>query len=134
MQLLYSAPALYMRERTYLGLILTSTTAKNVKKEQRQINKKFCELKGGNIGIVENAQETRFGMSWNYSRYIHWDSILESCFVSYVIVKSPSKPYIVVHLFSNVQCIYHTVVHSILASLIIVTQVKKKFCEIKGEI
>ena len=28
---------------------------------------------------------------------MHWDSILESCFVSYVIVKSPSKPYIVVH-------------------------------------
>ena len=25
--------------------------------------KKFCELKGGNIGIVEKAQETRFGMS-----------------------------------------------------------------------
>ena len=23
---------------------------------------------------------------------MHWDSILESCFVSYVIVKSPSKP------------------------------------------
>ena len=28
-----------------------------------QVNKKFCELKGGNIGIVEKAQETRFGMS-----------------------------------------------------------------------
>ena len=26
-----------------------------------QVNKKFCELKGGNIGIVEKAQETRFG-------------------------------------------------------------------------
>ena len=23
---------------------------------------KYCELKGGNIGIVEKAQETRFGM------------------------------------------------------------------------
>ena len=31
---------------------------------------KFCELKGGNIGIVEKAQETRFGMSPKYSRYI----------------------------------------------------------------
>ena len=28
-----------------------------------QVNEKFCELKGGNIGIVEKAQETRFGMS-----------------------------------------------------------------------
>ena len=27
------------------------------------INLKFCELKRGNIGIVEKAQETRFGMS-----------------------------------------------------------------------
>ena len=62
-----------------------------------QVNKKFCELEGGNIGIVEKAQETRFGMSPKYSRELHWDSILESCFVSYVIVKSPSKPYIVVH-------------------------------------
>ena len=35
-----------------------------------QVNKKFCELKGGNIGIVEKAQETRFGMSPKYSRYI----------------------------------------------------------------
>ena len=35
-----------------------------------QVNKKFCELKGGNIGIVEKAQETRFGMSYKYSRYI----------------------------------------------------------------
>ena len=33
-----------------------------------QVNKKFCELKGGNIGIVEKAQETRFGMSPKYSR------------------------------------------------------------------
>ena len=32
-----------------------------------------------------------------YIQQIQWDSILESCFVSYVIVKSPSKPYIVVH-------------------------------------
>ena len=62
-----------------------------------QVNKKFCELEGGNIGIVEKAQETRFGMSPKYSRELHWDSILESCFVSYVIVKSPSKPYMVVH-------------------------------------
>ena len=35
-----------------------------------QVNQKFCELKGGNIGIVEKAQETRFGMSPKYSRYI----------------------------------------------------------------
>ena len=28
-----------------------------------QVNKKFCELKGVNIGIVEKPQETRFGMS-----------------------------------------------------------------------
>ena len=36
-----------------------------------QVNKKFCELKGGrNIGIVEKAQETRFGMSPKYSSYI----------------------------------------------------------------
>ena len=35
-----------------------------------QVKKKFCELKGGNIGIVEKAQETRFGMSRKYSRYI----------------------------------------------------------------
>ena len=27
-----------------------------------QVNKKFCELKGGNIGIAEKAQETRFGI------------------------------------------------------------------------
>ena len=47
-----------------------NNTAKHVKKEQRQVNKKFCELKGGNIGIVEKAQETRFGTSPKYSRYI----------------------------------------------------------------
>ena len=76
-------------------LRLECNTAKHVKKEQRQVNKKFCELKEGNIGIVEKAQETIFGMSSKYSRYI--GIALESCFVSYVIVKSPSKPYIVVH-------------------------------------
>ena len=31
-----------------------------------QVKKKFCELKRGNIGIVEKAQETRFGMSPKY--------------------------------------------------------------------
>ena len=38
----------------------------------QQVNKKFCELKGGNsyIGIIEKAQETRFGISPKYSRYI----------------------------------------------------------------
>ena len=41
-----------------------------LQKEQKQVNKKFCELKGGNIGIVEKAQETRFGMSSKYSSYI----------------------------------------------------------------
>ena len=35
-----------------------------------QVNKNFCELKRGNIGIVEKAQGTRFGMSPKYSRYI----------------------------------------------------------------
>ena len=39
-----------------------------VKKEQRQVNTKLCELKRGTIGIVEKAQETRFGMSPKYSR------------------------------------------------------------------
>ena len=81
MQLLYSAPAPYVRAHlmphvTILnshfwgGAKLRFDTAKHVKKEQRQVNKKFCELKGGNIGIVEKAQETRFGMSPKYSRYI----------------------------------------------------------------
>ena len=32
-----------------------------------QVNQKFCEL---NIGIVEKAQETRFGKSPKYNRYI----------------------------------------------------------------
>ena len=32
-----------------------------------QVKKKFCE---GIIGIVEKAQETRFGMSPKYSRYV----------------------------------------------------------------
>ena len=50
--------------------MLSSNTVKHVKKEQRQVNKKFCELNGGNIGIVEKAQETRFGMSLKYSSYI----------------------------------------------------------------
>ena len=52
-------------------LRLECNTAKHVKKEQRQVNKKFCELKGGiYIGIVEKAQEARFGMSPKYSRYV----------------------------------------------------------------
>ena len=50
------------------------------------------ELKAGNIGIVEKAQEIRFGMSQKCSRYIGIASS-KSYFVSYVIVKSPSKPY-----------------------------------------
>ena len=48
----------------------TNILMNQVKKEQRQVNKIFCELKGGYIGIVEKAQETRFGMSPKYSRYI----------------------------------------------------------------
>ena len=84
MQLLYSAPAPYIRARVrrahlmphvtilnshFLGgakLRLECNTAKHVKKEQRQVNNKFCELNGGNIGIVEKAQETRLGMSPKY--------------------------------------------------------------------
>ena len=38
--------------------------------EYNYYTSKFCELKGGNIGIVEKAQETRFGMSPKYSSYI----------------------------------------------------------------
>ena len=84
MQLLYSAPAPYVRAHLMPHVTILNShfldgaklrldvfyTAKHVKKEQRQVNKKFCELKGGNIGIVEKAQETRFGMSPKYSRYI----------------------------------------------------------------
>ena len=83
MQLLYTAPAPYVRVHLmphmtilnshFLGgakLRLECNTAKHAKKEQRQVKKNFCELKGGNIGIVEKAQETRFGMSPKYCRYI----------------------------------------------------------------
>ena len=87
MQLLYifRACAIHLRARAHLiphvtilnshflggaKLRLECNTAKHVKKEQRQVNKKFCELKGGHIGIVEKAQETRFGMCPKYSRYI----------------------------------------------------------------
>ena len=75
MQLLYSAPAPhFMSHVTILnshflgGAKLRLDLCKACKKEQRQVNKKFFELKGGNIGIVEKAQETRFGMSPKYSR------------------------------------------------------------------
>ena len=52
----------------FLGGAKLRNTVKHVKKkEQRQVNKKFCELKRGNI---EKAQETRFGMSPKYGRYI----------------------------------------------------------------
>ena len=73
MQLLYSAPAPYVRA-AHLNIAIfwveqssgmNANTAKHVKKEQRQVNKKFRELKGG---VVEKAQETRFGMSPKYSR------------------------------------------------------------------
>ena len=75
MQLLYSAPAPYVRMhlmphvtilnshfwggaklRLQCSLLILQSMKK---KEQRQVNKKFCELKGGNIEIVEKAQETR---------------------------------------------------------------------------
>ena len=65
-----------------------------VKKEQRQVNKKFCESKRG---IVEKAQETRSGTSHKHSKYNIVMVSQKSCFMSYVIVKSPSKPYIAVH-------------------------------------
>ena len=42
--------------------------AKHVKKEQRQVNKKFCELKERNIGIAEKAWETRPGISQTHIR------------------------------------------------------------------
>ena len=79
MQLLYSAPARAIRARARTVTILNShflggaklrLECNTVKKVQRQVNKKFWELKGGNIGIVEKAQEIRFGMSPKYSRYI----------------------------------------------------------------
>ena len=66
-------PHVTILNRHILGgakLRLECNTGKHVKKEQRQVNKNFCELKGGNIRIVEKAQETRFGMSPKYSRYI----------------------------------------------------------------
>ena len=42
----------------------------NCKACKKRAETKFCELNGGNIGIVEKAQEIRFGMSSKYSRYI----------------------------------------------------------------
>ena len=42
-------------------------------------SKKVCELKWGNIGIVEKAQETRFGMCPKYSRcsgIASWNHVL----------------------------------------------------------
>ena len=56
-----------------------------------QVNTKFCELKGGTIGIA--AQVTRSGMSHKHRKYYIVVVSQKSCFVSYVIVKSPSKPY-----------------------------------------
>ena len=77
MQLLYSAPAAGAALDAHVTILNSHfwggaklRLCKHVKKEQRQVNKKFCELKGGNIGIVGKAQETRFGMSLKYSRYI----------------------------------------------------------------
>ena len=74
--------------------------------------KKFCELKRENRGIVEKAQETRFGMSPKYSRYS--GIALESCFVPYVIVKHHHQSPISL-------CTYLAYIVYIMASLIIVT-------------
>ena len=56
---LYSAPAL---GNSILGRQRRSNEHaicfKQVKKEWRQVNEKFFELKKGHIGIVEKAQET----------------------------------------------------------------------------
>ena len=84
MQLLYSAPAPGPCARAHLMPHVTilnghfwggaklrlSSNCKACKKKSRQVKKKFRELKGRNIGIVEKAQETRFGMSPKCSRYI----------------------------------------------------------------
>ena len=56
--------------------MLSSSTANHVKKEQRQVNKKFCELKRGNKGIVEKAEEIRFGMSRRYIGIASWNHVL----------------------------------------------------------
>ena len=48
-------------------LRLECNTAKHVKKEQRQVNKKICELKGGNIGIVEKAQYCNNTVGYSYN-------------------------------------------------------------------
>ena len=53
--------------------MLSSNTAKHVKKEQRQV--KFCKLKGGNR-IVKKARETRPGESQKHKTG-HWDSTIE---------------------------------------------------------
>ena len=64
-----------MRKKSRLSNVVESVGVSNVVESEHeapkvQCIKKFCELKGGNIGIVEKAQETRFGMSPKYSRYI----------------------------------------------------------------
>ena len=42
-----------------------------------QVNKKFCELKGRNIGIAEKARETRLGIYISEAREIgHWENII----------------------------------------------------------
>ena len=53
-------------------------------KNRRQVNKKFCELKVGNIGIDEKAQETRSGTSHKHSKYDIVMVSQKSCFVSYI--------------------------------------------------
>ena len=54
-------------EKIMVGNRLKS--AKHIKKIQRQVNKKFCELNRRNIGIAEKAKETRFGMLYMHRRY-----------------------------------------------------------------
>ena len=74
-----AARALEINSHFLGGAKLRLDSAMHVKKEQRQVNNKFCELKRGNIGIVEKAQGTRFGMSPKYSRYsgiASWNHVL----------------------------------------------------------
>ena len=58
-----TAQGMYMTLYVYIHIQKLSTLI-------IQVNYKFCELKRGNIGIVEKTQETRFGMSPKYSGYI----------------------------------------------------------------
>ena len=64
-------------------------------------SKKVCELKWGNIGIVEKVQETRFGMCPKYSRcsgIASWNHVCVVCHCKITII--------VVHLFGIVYSVY----------------------------